>query len=221
MSMCLSFGGNREVTIEMSVVNEEPSSVRVKLKNETQSLEEDEVDLRLSVVGVMGCGDELAEASFSFDAGLSSTSSSLRSGVGMPIDRIAGAASFPAEFLRDEGRPLSRIRSGNATNLTIFRAQMSALSSDNPTHVRSGSRTVTSVTSENAEVAGDEEHPLGLTVDSNSVGLGEWCLELVRERVITVPVEWKSRSKTDVVSSSGEAGVDRGEDDVNRPSADG
>lgn len=81
---------------------------------------------------------------------------------------------------------------------------------------------VTSVSSEDVEVARDGERPLRLVADSNSVTLGEWCLELVRERVITVPVvEWGSRSKTDVVSSSGDPGVDRGEDDISRPSADG
>jgi hypothetical protein len=147
MSMCLSFGGNREDTIEMSVINEEPSSVRVKLKNETSSLGEDEAGFGVGVMVVMGIADELAKGLFFLDAGLSSISSSLKSGVGMPVDR-AGSASFPREFLRDDGRLLLRIRSGNATNLTIFRAQTSALSSDNPTHVKSGSRTVTSVSSE-------------------------------------------------------------------------
>ena len=222
MSMCLSFGGNREDTIEMSVVNEEPSSVRVKLKNETQSPGEDEGGRRAGAVGVMGVRDELAKALFFFDVGLSSASSSLKSGVGIPMDRTVGTASFPTEFLRDERRPLLRISSGNATNLTIFRAQTSALSSDNPTHVKSGSSMVTSVSSEDTEVAREEDRKPGLVGDSNSVTLGEWCRELVRERVITVPVvEWKSRSNTEAVSSSGDAGVDRGEGDSNRPPADG
>ena len=222
MSMCLSCGGNREDTIEMSVINEEPSSVRVKLKNETQSLGEDETGLRVSVIGVIGVTDELENPLCFVDSGVSSASSSLESGVGMPTDRTVGAASFPTEFLRDGGRLPLRMRSGNATSLTIFRAQTSALSSDNPTHVRSGSRTVTSVSSEDAEVARDEERTPGLVGDSNSVTLGEWCLELVRERVITVPVdEWRSRSKTDAVSSSGDVGADRGGGDANRLSADG
>ena len=103
MSMCLSFGGNREDTIEMSVVNEEPSSVRVKLKNETQSLGEDEADLRAGVVGVMGGADELAKVLLPPDARLPSASSSLESGVGMPVDRTVGTAPFATGFLRDEG----------------------------------------------------------------------------------------------------------------------
>ena len=98
--MCLSFGGNREDTIEMSVVNEEPSSVRVKLKNEIQSLGKDGVDLRADV---MGSTDKLANFLLPPGAGLSSASSSLESGVGMPVDRTVGAASPPTEFLRDEG----------------------------------------------------------------------------------------------------------------------
>lgn len=221
MSMCLSFRGNREETIDTSVVNEEPSSVRVKLKNETPSL--GEPDLRIGVLGVMGVAHELVKALIFFDAGFSSPSSSLESGVGIPVNRPVGAASFPMEFLRDEERLLLRIRSGNATNLTIFRAQMSALSSDNPTHVKSGSRMVTSVSSADEEVAQDKERRFGLVGDSNSVTLGEWCLELVRERVITVPVpeEWRSKSKTDAPSSSGDVGVDRGENDITRPSVDG
>ena len=189
MSMCLSFGGNREDTIEMSVINEEPSSVRVKLKNETQSLGEDDTGLRVCVIGVVGVTDELENPLLFVGAGVSSASSSLESGVGMPTDRTVGAPSFPTEFLRDDGLLLLRMRSGNATSLTIFRAQTSALSSDNPTHVRSGSRTVTSVSSEDVEVVRDEERTPGLVGDSNSVTLGEWCLELVRERVITVPVD--------------------------------
>jgi len=223
MSMYLSFGGNKEDTVDTSVVNDEPSSVRVKLKNETPSLGEDEGDLRAGVLDVTGFTHELAEALFFFNAGLSSASSSLQSGVGMPIGWTVDAGSFPTEFLRDEGRLLLRMRSGKATNLTIFRVQTSALSSDNPTHVKSGSRMVTSVSSEVAEVTQDEERRPGPVGDSNSVTLGEWCLELVRERVITVLVaeDWRSRSKTDGVSSSGDAGVDRGEDDVNRPSVGG
>ena len=221
MSMCLSFGGNREDTIEMSVINEEPSSVRVKLKNETRSLGEDETGLRFGVMGVIGVTDELENTFLFVDAGVSSASSSLESGVGMPTDRTVGAVSFLTEFLRDEGRLMLRIRSGNATSLTIFRAQTSALSSDNPTHVRLGSRTVTSVSSEDVEVARDEERTPGLVGDSNSVTLGEWCLEPVRERVITVPVDkWRSKSKADKVSSSGDAGADRGGGDANRPSTD-
>ena len=224
MSMCLSFGGNRDDTIDMSVVNEEPSPVRVKLKNETQSLGGDETDLRVGVMGVVGVAHGLVGAAFSlFGLGPPSASSSLESGVGIPIDRTVGTASFPTKLLRDDGRLLWRIRSGKATNLTIFRAQTSALSSDNPTHVRSGSRMVTSVSSEDVEVARDEGRRLGSVRDSNSVALGEWCLELVRERVITVLVieEWRSRSKTDAVSASGDVGVDRGEDDIIRPSGDG
>ena len=81
---------------------------------------------------------------------------------------------------------------------------------------------VTSVSSED-EVARDEKHRLASMGDSNSVTLGELCLELVRERVITVPVaeEWRSRSKTDGVSSPGDVGVDEEEDDSNRPSGNG
>lgn len=139
--------------MEMSVVNEEPSSVRVKLKNETRPFGEDETDLRVGAMGVIGITTELAKGLPLFDADVSSASSSLESGVGMPTDRTVGAAPFPTELLRDGGRLRSRMRSGNATNLTIFRAQTSALSSDNPTHVRSGSRIVTSVTSEGVEVA--------------------------------------------------------------------
>jgi len=223
MSMCLSFGGNKEDTVDTSVVNEEPSSVRVKLKNETPSLGGDEADLRVDAMGAMGVTHELAEALFFFNTGLPSASSSLQSGVGMPVGLTVEAASFPTEFLRDEGRLLLRMRSGKATSLTIFRVQMSALSSDNPTHVKSGSRMVTSVSSEAVEVAQDEERRPGPVGDSNSVTLGEWCLELVRERVITVLVaeDWRSRSKTDGVSSSGDAGADRGEDDINRPSVGG
>jgi len=220
--MCLSFGGNREDTIEISVVNEEPSSVRVKLKNETQFLGEDEAGLRAGVVGVVGVPDEPSKSLFFFDADPSSASSSLESGVGMPTDRTDGTGSSLTEFLRDERRLLLMIRSGNATSLIIFRAQTSALSSDNPTHVRSGSRTVTSVTSEDVEVARGEEHTPGLVGGSSSVTLGECCLELVRERVITVPGEKRgSRSRADAVSSSGDAGFDSGEGDSNRPSADG
>ena len=180
MSMCLSFRGNKEETIDTSVVNEEPSSVLVKLKNETLSL--CETGLRLDVMGVMGVTHEPVKTLGIPDTGPSLSSSSLESGVGMPIGRTAGATSLPAEFLREEGRLLLRIRSGNATNFTIFRAQTSALSSDNPTHIKSGSRMVTSVPSE------DEERRLGPAGDSGSVVLGDWCLELVRERVITVPV---------------------------------
>ena len=220
MSICLSFGGNKEETIDTSVVNEEPSSVRVKLKNETPSLGDE--DLRVGGTGATGVTHELMKILFFFDAGLSSVSSSLESGVGMPTDRTVGATPFPMESLRDEEWLLLRMRSGNATSLMIFRAQTSALSSDNPTHVKSGSRMVTSVSSEDAEVAQDEERRPGPVGDSNSVTLGEWCLELVRERVITVPVtEWRSRSKTDAVSSSGDIGVDRGEIDINRPSVGG
>ena len=219
MSICLSFGGNREETIDTSVVNEEPSSVRVKLKNDTPSL--DEANLRIGVMGVMGAMNELVVVLILVVTGLSSASSSLELGVGMPIDRTGGAESLPTEFLRDEGRLLLRIRSGNATNLTIFRVQTSALSSDNPTHVKSGSRTVTSVSSEDVEVVRDEERWLGRTGYSNSVALGEWCLELVRERVITVLVEEELRSKTDAMSSSGDVGVAKGEDDDNRLSEDG
>jgi hypothetical protein len=113
--------------------------------------------------------------------------------------------------------------SGNAINLTIFSVQTSALSSDNPTHVKSASSTVTSVSSKDAEVLRDEARGQGLTGDSSSVTLGEWCLELVRERVITVPApeEWRSRSKTDRMSPSGDAGVAMGEGDINRLSEDG
>jgi len=220
MSMCLSFGGNREETIDTSVVNEEPSSVRVKLKNDTPSL--GEAGFGIGIVGVIGVVHGLVNVLFFFDVGFSLPSSSLESGVGMPIDRTVGAAFLPTEFLRDEGWLLLRIRSGNAINLTIFRAQTSALSSDKPTHVKSGSRMVTSVSSED-EVARDEKHRLASVGDSNSVTLGELCLELVRERVITVPVaeEWRSRSKTDGVSSPGDVGVDKGEDDSNRPSGNG
>ena len=223
MSMCLSFGGNREDTTEMSVINEEPSSVRVKLKNETQFLGDNaETSLRVGVMGVIGVTDELENPLLFVDANVSSASSSLESGVGMPTDRTVGAASFPTEFLRDDGRLLLRMRSGNATSLTIFRAQTSALSSDNPTHVRSGSRTVTSVSSEDVEAVREEECTPGLVGDSNSVTLGELCLELVRERVITAPVdEWRSKSKTDTVSSSGDAGADKGGGDAHRLSADG
>lgn len=219
MSMCLSFGGNREETIDMSVVKEDPSSVRVKLKNETPSLNDGEADLRTSAMDVKGDTGAL----LFFDPCSSSASSSLESGVGMPVDLTVGVESSPTEFLRDEERFLLRIRSGNATNFTIFRVQMSALSSDNPTHIKSGSSVVTSVSSKNAEVQGDEERGAGLVGDSNSATLGELCLELVRERVITVPVveEWKSRSKTDVASSSGDVGVHRGENGVNRPPEDG
>jgi hypothetical protein len=218
MSMCLSFGGNREETIDTSVINEEPSSVRVKLKNETPSLSE--AGLR---VGIIGVAYELVKVSFFSVVGFSLSSSSLESGVGMPIDRTVGAAPLPREFFRDEGRLLLRIRSGNATNLTIFRAQTSALSSDNPTHVKLGPRIVTSVSSEDEEVAREEKRRLGLVGDSDSVALGEWCLELVRERVITVPVgeEWRSRSKTDGMSSPGDVGVDKGEGDISRPSTEG
>lgn len=215
MSMYLSFWGNKEETIDTSVVSEEPSSVLVKLKNETLSLYE--AGLRLGVMGVMGVVHELLKALGILDMGPSSPSSSLESGVGMPIGRTVGATSLPAEFLRQEGRLLLRIRSGNATNFTIFRAQTSALSSDNPTHIKSGSRTVTSVPSE------DEERRLGPVGDSRSVVLGDWCLELVRERVITVPVAVGriSRSKTGGTSSSGNVGIDRGEGDVSRPPTDG
>lgn len=180
MSMCLSSWGNREETIDTSVVNEEPSSVLVKLKNETLSLYE--ADLRLGVMGFVVDTHVPVKALGISDVGPSLSSSSLESGVGMPIGRTAGATSLPPEFLREEGRLLLRIRSGNATNFTIFRAQTSALSSDSPTHIRSGSRTVTSVPSE------DEERRLAPVGDSSSVVLGDWCLELVRERVITVPV---------------------------------
>jgi len=223
MSMCLSSGGNREDTIDTSVVSEEPSSVRVKLKNETPPLDEGEADLRVCVTAIMGVTQELSGGLFSFVTGLSSASSSLKSGVGMPIDRTVGAAPFQTELLRDEGRVPLRIRSGNATNLTIFRAQMSALSSDNPTHVKSGSRIATSAPSEDVQVARDEGCLPGLVGDSDSVNLGERHPEPVRERVITLPVagEWRSRSRTDAVSSSGDVGVDRGEGDVNRPSVDG
>ena len=189
MSMCLSFGGNREDTIDTSVVKEDPSSVRVKLKNETLPLGGGGANLRVDVVGAVGDGGELAEALVSFDVHFPSASSSLESGVGMPIGRIVGGETFSTELLRDEGRLLLRISSGNAINLTIFRVQMSALSSDNPTHVKSASSTVTSVSSEeDAEVLRDKGRGEGLVAVSNSVTLGELCLELVRERVITVPV---------------------------------
>lgn len=221
--MCLSFGGNREDTIETSVVSEDPSSVRVKLKNNTPSLDDDGAGFRVGVMGVTGGTDELAGTIFSFDVHSPlSASSSLESGVGMPIGWAVGDESFPTEFLRDEGRLLLRISSGNAINLTIFRVQISAFSSDSPTHVKSASSTVTSVSSEEAKVSRDEERGPGLVEVSNSITLGEWCLELVRERVITVPApEWRSRSKTDKVSPSGDVGVVMGEDDITRPSEDG
>lgn len=193
----------------------------MKLKNDTPSLGENETDLRVGAMGVMGATHELVKVLVLVVTGFSSTSSSLESGVGMPIDRIAGAAFFPTEFLREEERLLLRIRSGNATNLTIFRAQTSALSSDNPTHVKSGSRMVTSVSSEDVEVARDGERRLESAGDSNSVTLGEWCLELVRERVITVLVVEEWGSKKDPASSPGDAGAARGENDNNRPSEDG
>lgn len=221
--MCLSFGGNREDTIDISVVNEDPSSVRVKLKKETLSPRDDEADLCVGAIVVVEDIDELAGASFFLDACSLSASSSLESGVGIPIGRAVGVEPFSTEFLRDEGRLLLRIRSGNATNLTIFKVQTSALSSDNPTHVKSGSSTVTSVSSEDTEAPRDVGWRPGLVGDSNSVSLGEWCLELARERVITAPVaEWRSRSKTDgASSSSGNVGVVSGEDAGNRPSEDG
>jgi hypothetical protein len=159
MSMCLSLGGKREDTIDTSVVNEEPSSVRVKLKNETPSPGDDGANLGVDVMGVMGDtdADELANALLFFGTWFSSASSSLKSGVGIPIGRVVSAGPFPTEFLRDEERLLFRMRSGNATNLTIFRVQTSALSSDNPTQIKSGSSMVTSVSSEDAEVPRDEE----------------------------------------------------------------
>lgn len=219
--MCLSFGGNREDTIDISVVSEDPSSVRVKLKKEMLSPRDDEANLCIGAICVAEDTDKLVEAPF-FDACSLSTSSSLESGVGIPVGRAVGVESFSTEFLRDEGRLLLRIRSGNATNLTIFKVQTSALSSDNPTHVKSGSSTVTSVSSEDTEVPRDSGCRSGLVGDSNSVSLGEWCLELARERVITAPVaEWRSRSKTDGGSSSGDVGVVSGEDDINWPSEDG
>lgn len=222
--MCLSFGGNREDTIDISVVNEDPSSVRVKLKKETLSPRDDEANLCVGTIVVVEDIDELVGASFFLDSAFSlSASSSLESGVGIPIGRAVGVDPFSTEFLRDEGRLLLRIRSGNATNLTIFKVQTSALSSDNPTHVKSGSSTVTSVSSEDIEVPRDGGWRSGLVGDSNSVSLGEWCLELARERVITAPVaEWRSRSKTGGgSSSSGEVGVVSGEDGINRLSEDG
>jgi hypothetical protein len=185
MSMCLSFGGNREDTIETSVVSEDPSSVRVKLKNETLSLDD---GLLVGDTGVVGDTHELVETLSLFEACSSSASSSLESGVGIPIGRGICAKSFSTEFLRDEERLLLIIRSGNAINLTTFRVQMSALSSDSPTHVKSGSSTVTSVTFEDEEVSRNEGSQTGLVGDSKSVALGECCLELVRERVITAPV---------------------------------
>jgi len=100
MSMCLSFGGNREETIDTSVVNEEPSSVRVKLKNETPSL--GEAGLRVCIVGVIVAHGPV-NVLFFFDVGFSLPSSSLESGVGMPIDRTLGGAPLPTEFLRGEG----------------------------------------------------------------------------------------------------------------------
>ena len=186
--MCLSFGGKRDDTTDMSVVSEDPSSVRVKLKNETLSLDDDEANFRIGLTGVVGGTGRLAGAPFPFDVYSPSASSSLESGVGMPTGWAFGKASFPTEFLRDEERLLFKISSGNAINLTIFRVQTSALSSDNPTHVRSASSTVTSVSSADTEVSRDEGGGQGLVGDSNSVTLGEWCLELVRERVITVPL---------------------------------
>ena len=224
MSMYLSFGGNNEDTIDTSVVSEDPSSVRVKLKNETLSFDDEGANFRVGVVGMTGDADELAKTPLlSFDARSPSASSSLESGVGMPIRWAVGEGSFPTEFLRDEGRLLLRISSGNAISLTIFRVQMSALSSDSPTHVKSASSTVTSVSSEDAEVPREQGRGSGLVGDSNSVTFGEWCLELVRERVMTVPapVEWRSRSKTDRVSTSGDVGVVMGEDDMHRLSEDG
>jgi len=173
INMCLSFGGNREDTIDTSVVSEDPSSVRVKLKNETLSLDDDGGDFRVGVMGIIGGTDELAEALFPFDVHSPSASSSLESGVGMPIDRAVGEESFPTELLRDEARLLLRISSGNAINLTIFRVQMSALSSDNPTHVKLESSTVTSVSSKDVEVSREEGHEGELAGDSNSITLGE------------------------------------------------
>lgn len=140
----------------------------------------------------------------------------------MPIGPVVGGESFPTVFLRDEGRLLLEMRSGNATNLTTLRVQTSALSSDNPTQVKSGSSTVTSVSPGDKEASRDWECRSGLVGDSISVTSGECCLELVRERVITVPAaEWRSRSKTDGASSSGDVGVVEGEDDINRTSEEG
>ena len=171
--MCLSCGGNREVTIDTSVVSEDPSSVRVKLKNETLSLGVEEVDLRLGVMGVKGEIIVPDGVFFILVPYVQSASSSLESGVGMPVGRGTGEESLSTEFLRDEERLLSRMRSGNATNLTIFRVQMSALSSDNPTQVKSGSRTVTSVSSEDTEVPRDDGGLQGLVGVSSSAALGE------------------------------------------------
>lgn len=65
----------------------------------------------------------------------------------------------------------------------------------------------------------DEERGEVLSSDT----LGERCLELVRERVITVPAPegWRSRSKTDGVSPSGDVGVVMGEEDDKRLLEDG
>ena len=157
MSMCLSFGGNREDTIDTPVVSEDPSSVRVKLKNETPSLGEDWANFRVGAVRDMGDTDGPAETLFALDVRSPSASSSLESGVGMPVGRAVGRESFPMGPLRDKDRLLLIISSGNAISLTIFRVQMSALSSDNPTHAKSASRTVTSVSSEEVEVPRDED----------------------------------------------------------------
>ena len=75
------------------------------------------------------------------------------------------------------------------------------------------------MSSKDAEVVQDKGRGQGLS----SVTLGEWCLELVRERVITVPVpeERRSRSKTDGVSPSGDVGVVMGEEGDKRLSEDG
>ena len=102
--MCLSFGGNSEDTIATSDVNEDPSSVRVKLKNETPSLSEDGANFRVGVTGggTEGLGETLALS----DLDSLSASSSLESGVGMPIDWVVGGESVPAELLRDKGRLL-------------------------------------------------------------------------------------------------------------------
>jgi len=221
--MCLSLGGNREDTTDTSVVSEDPSSVRVKLKNETLSLDDDGADLVVGDMGVAGGTDELEDTPSLFDVRSLSASSSLESGVGIPVGRGVRAESFSTELLRDEERLLLIMRSGNAISLIIFRVQMSALSSDSPTHVKSGSSTVTSVSSEDAEVLRDEVARTGLVGSPKSVALGEWCLELVRERVITVPAEdeWRSRLKIDGVSSSGDVGLVKGENDIGRPSGGG
>jgi hypothetical protein len=102
MSMCLSFGGNSDDTIDTSDVSEDPSSVRVKLKNETPSFGGDETNFR---IGAIGDADEPADILFPSDVDSPSASSSLESGVGIPIGRTVGGESF-SEFLRDKGRLL-------------------------------------------------------------------------------------------------------------------